>query len=179
VDVPLEFRTARLELRRLTRAHLDDLVELDADPEVMRFISGGVPNPRSLYESEILARMTGWDDEPFGFLAVYEGDTFQGWFHLRPSVADATVLELGYRLRRAAWGRGLATEGALALLTHAFDTLDQPAVDACAHPDNAASIHVLQKCGMRFVGTFMHPRVPLEVVRYLVDREQWRARGPA
>lgn len=177
--VPLEFRTARLELRRLTRDHLDDLVALDADPEVMRFISGGAPNPRSLYETEILARMTGWDDEPFGFLAVYEGGTFQGWFHLRPSVADAAILELGYRLRRAAWGRGLATEGALALLTHAFDALDQPAVDACAHPDNAASIHVLRKCGMRFVGTFMHPRVPLEVVHYLVDREQWRARGPA
>ncbi|MBL8942828.1 MAG: GNAT family N-acetyltransferase, partial [Myxococcales bacterium] len=62
--VPLEFRTARLELRRLTRDHLDDLVALDADPEVMRFISGGAPNPRSLYETEILARMTGWDDEP-------------------------------------------------------------------------------------------------------------------
>ena len=71
----------------------------------------------------------------------------------------------------------MATEGGMALLAHAFDRLDQPAVDACAHPGNAASIRVLVKCGMRPAGTFMHPRIPLEVVRYLIDRDGWRRRG--
>jgi RimJ/RimL family protein N-acetyltransferase len=168
--IPLELSTPRLHLRRLTAAHLPDLVALDADPEVMRYISGGAPNSREVYEAELLPRMLMWDDHPFGFLAAYHEGAFAGWFHLRPSVADERVLELGYRLRRAVWGRGLATEGSRALVEHAFAGLGRSAVDACAHPDNAASIGVMKKCGMRFAGTFVHPRVPIEVVRYLVER---------
>ncbi|MCA9708344.1 MAG: GNAT family N-acetyltransferase [Myxococcales bacterium] len=170
MPVPLELSTERLRLVRLQADDLDHLVALDADPEVMRYISGGEPNSRERYEQELLPRMLAYQDEPYGFLAAYEGERFVGWFHLRPSVADASILELGYRLRREAWGRGLATEGSRALVRHAFEQLDQPAVDACADPRNAASIRVMVKCGMRRVGTFMHPRVPLEVVRYLVER---------
>ncbi len=173
--VPLELRTARLHLRRLTAAQLPDLIALDADPEVMRYISGGAPNSREDYEDELLPRMLAWDEHPFGYLSAYEGDTFQGWFHLRPSVADGAALELGYRLRRPAWGRGLASEGARALTEYAFETLGHPVVDACAHPDNAASIRVMMHCGMRRVGTFLHPRVPIEVVRYMIEREAWLA----
>lgn len=176
MSVPLELRSERLHLRRITAAHLGDLVELDADPAVMRYITGA-PNSREVYEQELLPRMLAWDHAPYGFLAAYEADRFVGWFHLRPSVADGEILELGYRLRRDAWGRGLATEGARTLLAHAFDALDQPAVDACAHPENTASIGVMIKCSMRRVGTFVHPRVPVEVVRYLVDRAGWLAAG--
>ena len=173
MPAPLELHSERLHLRRLTAEHLAELVELDADPGVMRHISGGAPNSRQRYVDELLPRMLAWDEHPFGFLAAYEAGQFQGWFHLRPSVADAAVLELGYRLRRAAWGRGLATEGGRALLAYAFEQLRHPAVDACAHPDNAASIHVMVKCGMRPAGTFIHPRVPLEVVRYMIERADW------
>lgn len=178
MPVPLELRTERLHLRRLSADHLPDLVALDSDPAVMRYISGGAPNSREDYEGDLLARMLAWDEHPFGYLAAYEADLFQGWFHLRPSVADSGVLELGYRLRQAAWGRGLATEGARALVGHAFDRLHHPAVDACAHPDNAASIHVMVKCGMRRVGTFIHPRIPIEVVHYMIERDAWLT-GPA
>lgn len=177
MPVPLEIRTARLCLRRLTVAHLPDLVELDSDPEVMRYISGGEANSRQRYEEVLLPRMLAWDDQPYGFLAAYEAQTqadagaFVGWFHLRPTVAPGeTMLELGYRLRRAAWGRGLATEGSRALLRYAFEDLGEAAVDACADPRNAASIHVMEKCGMRHAGTFVHPRVPIEVVRYIAER---------
>ena len=75
-----------------------------------------VLGPHSALIAELLPRMLAWDGQPFGFLAAYEAGSFVGWFHLRPSVADAGILELGYRLRRAAWGRGLATEGSRALL---------------------------------------------------------------
>lgn len=180
MTTPLEIHTTRLRLRRIGAEHLPDLVALDADPEVMRYISDGAPNSRETYMRELLPRMLAFADEPFGYLAAYESGQFQGWFHLRPSVADGSILELGYRLRRAAWGRGLATEGSRALLAHAFDTLKQPAVDACARPDNAASIRVMMHCGMRYAGKFMHPRIPLEVVRYLVERDTWAAlRGRA
>lgn len=163
-----QLQTPRLRLRRLVRGDLEDLLALDADPEVMRFISGGVPSTREQYESSLLDRMTAYDDQPFGFAAAHQDDAFVGWFHLRPSVADAEVLELGYRLRRAAWGRGLATEGSRALVRYAMDTLGRDEVDACADPRNAASIRVMEKCGMHRVGTLVHPRGGMEVVRYLV-----------
>jgi RimJ/RimL family protein N-acetyltransferase len=72
VPVPLQLRTDRLLLRRLTAEHLDDLVELDSDPEVMRYISNGEPNSRERYVSELLPHMSAWDDQSYGFLAAYE-----------------------------------------------------------------------------------------------------------
>ena len=171
VTVPFVLDTARLQLRRITDANLDDLVTLDSDPAVMRFISGGEPTPRAVYVETLLERMKAYADQPYGYAAAYEDQRFIGWFHLRPSVADDAVLELGYRLRQDAWGRGLATEGSQALVGYAFETLDQTEVDACALEDNVASIAVLKKCGMRFVGRFVHPRGGMEVVRYLVERE--------
>lgn len=168
--LPLELRSERLHLRRLTPADVPDLVELDADPEVMRYITGA-PNTLEDYQQHLLPRMLAFDEQPYGYLVAHLEGRFVGWFHLRPSVADAAVLELGYRLRREVWGRGLATEGSRRLVAHAFDTLAHPAVDACAHPDNAASIAVMIKCGMRHIGTFVHPRVPIEVVRYIALRD--------
>lgn len=170
MPVPFVLDTARLHLRRITDGNLDDLVTLDSDPAVMRFISGGEPTPRHVYTDTLLERMKAYADQPYGYAAAYEAGRFVGWFHLRPSVADADVLELGYRLRQDAWGRGLATEGSRALVRYAFDDLEQTLVDACALEDNAASIAVLKKCGMRYVGRFVHPRGGMEVVRYCVGR---------
>lgn len=169
-----------MRLRPIAASDIDQLVTLDADPEVMRYVSDGVPNPRSVYEEGLLARMLAWPGQPFGFFAAHERDAragadplgdFLGWFHLRPSVADASMLELGYRLRRSAWGRGLATEGSRELLRHAFFELGQSEVDACADPRNGASIAVMKKCGMTWVGEFVHPRAPILVARYLVTRD--------
>lgn len=170
MPVPFVLTTPRLSLRRIDDAHLDDLVALDSDPAVMRFINGGTPTPREVYEQSLLERMKAFADQPYGYAAAYEAERFVGWFHLRPSVADPTVLELGYRLRRDAWGRGLATEGGRALVHYAFDDLEAPAVDACAMPENTASIGVMKKCGMHYAGTFTHPRGGMDVVRYLVHR---------
>ena len=170
-SVPLNLSTPRLRLERLGRAHLDDLVALDADPEVVRHVGGASPT-RDQYESEILPRLVAYDAEPYGFVAAYEAGAFIGWFHLRPSVFDPQVLELGYRLRRSAWGRGLATEGSRALLRHAFETLGEDVVDACAKPENVASTRVMIKCGMKRVGSFKHPRFDALVDRYLVRRDE-------
>lgn len=169
------FQTDRMWLRPVAEADIDELVALDADPEVMRYISGGVPTPRSVYEQGLLARMRAHVDQPFGFFSAFTDaseQTFLGWFHLRPSVFDEQILEIGYRLRREVWGRGLATEGSRVLIDHAFDTLDQTAVDSCAMVDNAASIAVMQKCGLRFVGMFEHPRVDVALARYLLMKSE-------
>jgi RimJ/RimL family protein N-acetyltransferase len=112
-------------------------------------------------------------DDPIGFYVAYEraepgaSEPWLGWFHLKPSIDPAEgALELGYRLRRAAWGRGLATEGARALAALAVDELDVRWLDGCAMPDNLASIAVLKKCGLSYVDRRLHPRVSIEVAFY-------------
>ena len=66
------------------------------------------------------------------------------------TLRETSELELGFRLARHAWGRGLATEVARAWLEHGLRTIGLPRVIAFAHPDNAASLRVLDKLGMTF-----------------------------
>jgi RimJ/RimL family protein N-acetyltransferase len=76
----------------------------------------------------------------------YEDGTFVGWFHLTPGEGDTAVL--GYRLRRRCWGRGLATEGAAALVEYAFESAGVRAVVAETVVANERSHAVLRKLGM-------------------------------
>ncbi|MFT5433624.1 MAG: RimJ/RimL family protein N-acetyltransferase, partial [Myxococcota bacterium] len=131
--------------------------------------------PRSEYlgSDGLLAKMRRWSDERFGFFAAEVDGCFIGWFHLRPSVFDPEIYELGYRLARAYWGVGYATEGGRALCLLAFAELGQDRVDACALPENLGSIAVLKKCGMSYIGDGVHPRVPATVARFLVTRVEF------
>ena len=79
--------TQRLVLRRFTVADADDLESLDADPDVMRFVTGGVPTSRDEIENEVLPAFLSYYRryEGFGFWAAAEKATgeFLGWFHFR------------------------------------------------------------------------------------------------
>ncbi|MFJ6196014.1 GNAT family N-acetyltransferase [Micromonospora sp. NPDC092111] len=149
--------TERLRLRRFTMADVAQLVDLDADPEVMRFLTGGRPTPVATVRDEQLPRiLAGYDRHPgLGRWAAEEraGGGFLGWFALDPS-DDGTEAELGYRLRRSAWGRGLATEGSRALVRHAFDRVGVRRVWAETMAVNVRSRAVLTKAGLRHVRTF-------------------------
>jgi RimJ/RimL family protein N-acetyltransferase len=106
--------TGRLVLRRFTAADVDNLADLDADPDVMRYINGGVPTSRDDIESEFLPAFLSYYQRyrGYGFWAVIEKSTgaFLGWFHFRPGREAAPgEVELGYRLRKSAWGHGYAT----------------------------------------------------------------------
>lgn len=78
-----------------------------------------------------------------------------------PGLAQPAV-EIGWRLTQAAQGKGLATEGAHAIVQHAFDTLRLPRVVAITAVQNVPSRHVMEKLGMQHMPTldFDHPRVP-------------------
>lgn len=159
--------TERLVLRRLREADVDNLVELDSDPDVMRYLSGGQPTPRGLIETTILPKMQAYYDQypGFGYWAAVERSTdyFVGWFSLRP-VSRETIdqVDLGYRLRRAAWGQGYATEGAGALMRKAFTELGVQRVVATTYEENTGSRRVMEKLGMSLVRTF----------RFTVDENQ-------
>lgn len=63
--------------------------------------------------------------------------------------------EITYRLRTSAWGRGLATEAARAMLTYGFDSLHMEEIAVSITPDNSASIKVALKLGMTRTGSEM------------------------
>ena len=126
-DRPVEIflETERLILRRFTPDDVDPLVELDSDPEVMRYINGGRPTPREEIETDILPWFLHYYESypGYGFWAVVEKSSgeFIGWFHFRPQPEDPPDQpELGYRLRRSAWSRGYGTEGSRALIREGF-----------------------------------------------------------
>jgi RimJ/RimL family protein N-acetyltransferase len=179
--------TARLRLRRFVRADLDRLVELDADPEVMRYITYGVPTPRERYELEILPRwLAFYDAAPLlGYWAAESKalGEFIGWFHLRPDRFDAGELELGYRLQRSVWGQGYATEGGRALVTYGFERAGASKISARTLSANLGSRRVMEKCGLAYECDFVYPEDILAgrseaeraAVKHSVTRSSWQA----
>jgi RimJ/RimL family protein N-acetyltransferase len=141
------FESERLVFRPLTLDDVDALVELNRDPEVMRFINGGRPTPREDVEATVVQSLG------HRWVALDRStNQFIGWFGLRPT--GTNEYELGYRLRREAWGMGFATEGARTLLATAFADQGARRVWAQTMTVNVASRRVMEKCGMRFVRTF-------------------------
>ena len=188
----LYLETERLILRRFTEDDVDLLVELDSDPEVMRYITGGSATPRETIENEILPAFLAYYEhgDRYGFWAAIEKSTgeFIGWFHLRPPYgsSDPDAPELGYRLRREAWGKGYATEGSLALIHKGFTELGISRVTAIAYEYNHASRRVLEKCGLSILRIFrftpeelaadgVDPNVVWEGndLEYALDRDDW------
>lgn len=151
--------TERLVLRRFREDDVDNLVELDSDPDVMRYLSGGIPTPRDVIESEILPLFLRYDERcpGCGFWAAIErtSGTFIGWFSFRLlDGACPREASLGFRLQRVAWGKGYATEGARALLRLGFAELGVQRVVATTYQDNLASRRVMEKVGMTLARTF-------------------------
>lgn len=157
MDVYLE--TERLILRRFIATDADDLWELDGDPEVTRHLTGGQSTPYEVIRDDEIPYFLAYyqEHEGLGWWAaeVKATGAFIGWFHLKTDRFDAASLEIGYRLRRAAWGKGFATEGARDLVRKAFEELGAPRVTAYTRPENTASVRVMVKAGLRFVRTFV------------------------
>lgn len=178
--------TRRLVLRRFTPDDVDLLVALDSDPEVMRYINGGVATSvEEIFGDHLPAFLDYYArGDRWGFWAAIDkqsGD-FLGWFHLRPHSGGAEdEPELGYRLLASSWGRGYATEGSKALIDKAFAELGASRVYAETMAVHTASRRVMEKAGLRFVRSFIADwpvRIPGDEygdVEYAVTREQWRA----
>jgi len=154
-----QWETERLLFRRFTPGDAPLLVVLDSDPEVMRFLTGGAPTPCDVIERDILPRFLGESERHpvFGFWAVLEKSSgvFVGWLSFRPAAeSDPTTVELGYRIRRISWGRGVATEGANALIRRGFAELGVQRVVATTYEENRASHHVMEKLGLTLVRSY-------------------------
>jgi RimJ/RimL family protein N-acetyltransferase len=163
---------------------------LHGDAAVMRFIDDGRPVPRDVVERETLpAILREYSTLPAGLgqFAALAPD-FVGWFSVKPATSvglDPDDIELGYRLRPAVWGRGLATEGARLLVRRAFTSLGVDRVVATTMAVNAGSRRVLEKAGLRHVDTFFAdwpdpiPGAEHGDVVYAMTRAEWLVTGAA
>jgi RimJ/RimL family protein N-acetyltransferase len=144
------FTTERIALRQFVSDDAGDLLRLDSDRRVMRYIGDG----RLSTPADIAAAMTRiprvYEMYPgLGTWRAERRDTgaYIGWFTFK-YVQKSVEIEVGYRLLHDAWGLGFATEGATALVRYGFDTLGLYRIIGVTHPDNVASQRVLMKAGL-------------------------------
>ena len=169
----------------MTAADVADLVDLDSDPAVMRYVSGGAPTPVETIADWVVPRavaaMAGGTGAGMWTAHDLGGLRFVGWFALRaPRHSAAPELELAYRLRRTAWGLGYGTDGSRALLRHAFETAPTDRVFAGTMAVNAASRRVMEKTGMRLVAVHQADDPAVDgyergEVEYEILREHWES----
>lgn len=175
-----EIYTPRLLLRRWRDDDLVPLSEIHADPEVMRWIGDGTP--RSLEETaeDIEAWEEEWDEEGFGIFAVelLGSGELAGAVGLYvadspPAVADQVAIS--WRLGRAFWGQGYASEAAHATLEFALQDRGVDRVVAVCRTGDTASANVLDKLGMRAEGTAQDPDTGNDLRVYGIDLTEFQA----
>ncbi len=174
----------RLSIREICRDDEDNLFELDSDPEVMRFLTNGVPSTREYILSALdrTEKLLQKHNGHFGFWAAIEKQSgnFMGWFLFRPCKKDpenVTRIELGYRLKKAYWGKGFATEGSRSLIEKGFREFAIDEIFAVTMQTNLASQEVMKKCGLTFVRDFYNEEFPgtqVKDVEYSISKELWR-----
>jgi len=186
---PAYLEADRLVLRRLTEDDADSLFELDSDPEVMRYLNNGRTHTREEIVEKVLPHYLDHYaryGESYGFWAAIEKATgaFLGWFHFRPYRGGAPEeIELGYRLVRATWGKGFASEGSRALLRKGFTELGVDKVVADTLANNVRSRRVMEALGMRLESEFTldadefpdWDEAQRHGVRYGLTRSEWES----
>ena len=142
----VRIETERLLLRPIELDDLDDFVALHADPEVTRFIR---PLDPAAAEERLHRDEREWRERGHGMLAIVDpkDGAFLGRCGLKhwPQFDET---ELGWALRRSAWGRGYATEAARACVGWGFSEIDLPYLTAMISPGNARSIRVAERLGL-------------------------------
>ena len=181
----IEFNTARLAFRVWQDRHRAPFAAMNADPEVMRFF------PALLSAEQTNAGVDLWcqqfAEQGWSNWAVELQDTgeFVGFIGLsvpRRQLPFSPCVEIGWRLKRSAWGRGYATEGAKACLRVGFDQLGLEEIVSFTTLTNLPSVAVMKRIGMSNAhADFEHPAVPegsplrLHCL-YRITRAQWMRR---
>lgn len=144
----IELETERLSLRQLHESDFEAFAAMNADPEGMRHIGEGKPLDREPAWRKLAQLIGHWRLRGYGLWAAEENATgaFVGtiglWFP-----EGWPGLEVGWHLARAHWGKGFATEGAIAARDHAFGDLKLDKLISLIRPDNTRSIAVAERLG--------------------------------
>ena len=148
------FETARLLLRPRRPEDFDACLAMDSDPEVIRYVSAPWRNATE-HLAFLRQRLAASYPPGLGYWAVAPRDDpqrFLGWVMLHPCTVAGAEVEIGWRLNRAAWGHGYATEAAQAFLNLALADEAVWRVQAFCDVENPASARVLEKAGLKLEG---------------------------
>ncbi|MCT9093117.1 GNAT family N-acetyltransferase [Streptomyces sp. ASQP_92] len=157
-----EIRTPRLLLRRWTDDDLVPMADINADPEVMRWIGDGSVRDLEQTAEDIENWEEEWDEEGFGLFAVEllaSGELigFAGLSVPEFQPAGVPGVQITWRLARQFWGQGYASEAAHATLEFALQDRGLDGVISITHLSNTASENVSRKLGMDLVSEMRHP----------------------
>jgi ribosomal-protein-alanine N-acetyltransferase len=162
--------TDRLLLRMIRADDLDHLASLLSDPDVVKYVGDGQPTGRDEAERALESIIKHWQTHGFGRWAVVDKSSgvFIGFGGLRSLFGTPEVV---YHLVKAHWGKGYATELARAALRFGFEKRGFDRIVAITKPQNAASIHVMDKLGLRFEKHASY--YDMDVVQYEITRKEF------
>ena len=156
------FESERLGFRNWIKEDLNSIAELNADVEVMEYF----PNPLTRNETaSFLERLQkhyskrGYNYFATEILATGEFIGFIGLEYQNYESDCTPATDIGWRLKKAAWGKGLATEGAIRCLKYGFNELKLDKIIATCTLNNSNSENVMKKIGMTKMGQFNHPKL--------------------
>ena len=154
------FKSERLGFRNWKGSDLEAISAINADERVMEFF----PSTKTKDETkEFIGRMQKqFLEKGYCYFAteLLENNEFIGFIGLSEQNFDADFtpcIDIGWRLKYDSWNKGLATEGASAVLNYGFRKLDLKIINAIAPVNNLKSVHIMEKIGMKKVKTFDHP----------------------
>jgi RimJ/RimL family protein N-acetyltransferase len=179
--------TERITLVPLADEHFEWEVELDSDPEVMRYLSGRASTREEVEAGHARRIAAAQKVDGLGFWVGLVDEEFVGWWILQPAHGpdqpdDPGVADLGYRLLPRHWGKGLASEGARELVRYGFEDVRLDRIIAQTIAVNAGSRAVMERVGLGYVRAFPSSMTaPVEgveedEVEYEMTREQWERR---
>jgi ribosomal-protein-alanine N-acetyltransferase len=146
--------TDRIFLRPFCIKDIEPFAKICANPNVMRYIGDGKPVSLDIISKKIPEWIELYEKQKYGLMALVSKETneligFCGFLH---QIIDGDeYIELGYRLDEAYWGKGIATEAAVAVRDYAFNVLEIPLLISIINHQNNASKRVAKKVGMKLM----------------------------
>lgn len=160
-------QTPRLVIRPTTLSDAENILHISSDPEVMRLtgdrIISNIGEAQSFLENSMIPQFERF--KMGRFLVFLKDGTFIGWCGLK-YFPETKEVDLGYRFLKSFWGQGFATEASAASMDYGLNVLKLDRIIAKSLPDNVASIKVLQKLKMSFIGYLNDPTDPQSFVVY-------------
>jgi ribosomal-protein-alanine N-acetyltransferase len=149
-------QTSRLTLRPLQLKDAHTLQGIYQSEGVLRYFPNPSPPPLERVERFILSQLSHWEQHGYGNwgIQLVDGGEIIGWAGLQ-FLPELNETEVGFLLDRPYWGKGYATEAALASLRFGYENAGLSQIIALVHPENVASIHVIEKCGMDYIDTLV------------------------
>lgn len=171
--------TKRLILQDILPSDLDAFFEMDSHPKVHTYLGNNPITEKAQIINAIENIRQQYVDYGIGRWAVIEKESgqFIGWSGLKYITQyknnHIQFHDVGYRLHPTYWGKGYATESAKAAIQFGFENLQLSTIYGTANIHNKASIHALEKCGLSFVETFIHPQFNFPCVWMQLSSKDW------